>query len=121
MLKGKERQIVLDCLYQESLKNAKMHNTAIEEAKRTAKLQAKLRFDHLSEREIRQIYSNFIYKEIVKYIEKDISGSSTMYWVNGGPEKRKMRIKEYAHYAFMRMPENQKIAICGKLGYKYIK
>lgn len=121
MLKEKERKIVLDCLYQESLRNAKMHNTTIEDSQRTAKLEAKLRFDHLSENEIRQIYSNFIYKEIVKYIEEDISQSSTMYWVNGGPEKRKMRIKEYAHYAFRRMPENQKIAICGKLKYKYIK
>jgi len=121
MLKEKERQIVLDCLYQESLVVAKQHTNLLEDAQRTAKLEAKLKLDHLSEKQKIYVYYNFISKQITKYIAEDINSSNTMYWVNGSPEKREMRIKEYAHYAFMRMPENQRIAICGKLGYKYIK
>lgn len=121
MLKEKEQKIVLDYLYQESLKNAQTHTKVKEDAQRIAKLEAKIKFDRLPQHKARQIYSDFIYKKIVEYIEEDISQSSTMYWVNGSPQKRKMRIKEYAHYAFIRMPENQKIAICDKLGYEYIK
>lgn len=120
MLKGKERQIVLDCLYQESLTEAKKHTIFEVKAKMTAKLEAQLRYEHLSPRERIQIYYNFICKKITKYIADDISKSATMYWVNGTPEKRNQRIAEYARYAFTRMPENQKIAICEKLGFKYL-
>ena len=120
MLKGKERQIVLDCLYQESLKEAKKHTVFEVKAKMTAKLEAQLRYEHISSRERIQIYCNFICKKITKYIADDINKSATMYWVNGTPEKRNKRIAEYAHYAFARMPENQKIAICEKLGFKYL-
>jgi len=120
MLKGKERQIVLDCLYQESLKEAKKHTVFEVKAKMTAKLEAQLKYEHISSRERIQIYYNFICKKITKYIADDINKSATMYWVNGTPEKRNKRIAEYAHYAFARMPENQKIAICEKLGFKYL-
>lgn len=120
MLKEKERQIVLDCLYQESLVIAKKNTKSEADAKRTAKLESQLRYEHLSSRERRQIYYEFICKKITKYIADDINKSNTMYWVNGDPEKRHMRIQEYARYAFARMPVNQKIAICNKLGYKYL-
>lgn len=121
MLKEKERQIVLDCLYQESLVVAKQHTNVLEDAQRTAKLEAKLRLDHLSEKEKIHIYYNFIRKQIIKYIAKDITSSNTMYWVNGSPLKREMRIEEYARYAYSRMQTNQKIAICGELNYRYIE
>ena len=86
----------------------------------TAKSESQLKYENISHRQRINIYYNFISKKITKYISDDISKSATMYWVNGGPQKRKMRIDEYAHYAFARMPENQKIAICEKLGYKYL-
>ena len=111
---------MLDCLYQESLTIAQKHTKIEGDAKRTAKLESQLRYERLTNRERRQIYFNFICKKITKYIADDISKSATMYWVNGAPEKRNMRIQEYAHYAFARMPENQKIAICEKLGFKYL-
>jgi len=121
MLKEKERQIVLDCLYQESLVVAKQHTNVLEDAQRTAKLEAKLKLDHLSDKQKIYIYYNFISKQITKYIAKDMRSSNTMYWVNGSPKKRDMRIEEYARYAYARMPTNQKIAICEKLNYKYIE
>lgn len=121
MLKEKERQIVLDCLYQESLVVAKQHTNVLEDAQRTARLEAKLKLDHLTEKQKKYIYYNFISKQITKYIVEDTNASNTMYWVNGSPQKREMRIQEYARYAYARMPTNQKIAICGKLGYKYIE
>jgi len=120
MLKGKERQIVLDCLYQEIYKEKRASGLFPVPAEIEAKVQSQLKYENISHRQRINIYYNFISKKITKYIADDISKSATMYWVNGAPEKRNMRIQEYAHYAFARMPENQKIAICEKLGYKYI-
>jgi hypothetical protein len=120
MLTGKERQIVLDCLYQEIYEH-EMHKSGFAvRSSMIAKTESQLKYENISHRQRVEIYYNFISKKITKYIADDISKSATMYWVNGGPQKRKMRIQEYAHYAFARMPENQKIAICEKLGFKYL-
>ena len=121
MLKGKERQIVLDCLYQEIYEHEMRKSGFAVRSSMIAKTESQLKYENISHRQRVEIYYNFISKKITKYIADDISKSATMYWVNGGPQKRKMRIQEYAHYAFVRMPENQKIAICNKLGYKYLR
>lgn len=120
MLKGKERQIVLDCLYQEIYKERRASGLFPVPSEIEAKVQSQLKYENISHAQRIQIYYNFISKKIIKYIADDISKSATMYWVNGGPQKREMRIQEYSHYAFVRMPENQKIAICEKLGFKYL-
>jgi len=120
MLTGKERQIVLDCLYQEIYEHEMRKSGFAVRSSMIAKTESQLKYENISHRQRINIYYNFICKKITKYIADDISKSATMYWVNGGPQKRKMRIDEYAHYAFARMPENQKIAICEKLGYKYL-
>jgi len=120
MLTGKERQIVLDCLYQEIYEHEMRKSGFAVRSSMIAKIQSQLKYENISHRQRVEIYYNFICKKITKYIADDISKSATMYWVNGGPQKRKMRIDEYAHYAFARMPENQKIAICEKLGFKYL-
>ena len=120
MLTGKERQIVLDCLYQEIYEHEMRKSGFAVRSSMIAKTESQLKYENISHRQRVEIYFNFICKKITKYIADDISKSATMYWVNGGPQKRKMRIDEYAHYAFARMPENQKIAICEKLGFKYL-
>jgi len=120
MLTGKERQIVLDCLYQEIYEHEMRKSGFAVRSSMIAKTESQLKYENISHRQRINIYYNFICKKITKYIADDISKSATMYWVNGGPQKRKMRIDEYAHYAFARMPENQKIAICEKLGFKYL-
>ena len=121
MLEKKERQIVLDCLYQEIYEHEMRKSGFAVRSSMIAKTESQLKYENISHRQRVEIYFNFICKKITKYIADDISKSATMYWVNGGPQKRKMRIDEYAHYAFARMPENQKIAICEKLGFKYLK
>jgi len=121
MLKGKERKIVLDCLYQEIYTERRKSGLFPVPAEIEARIQSQLKYENISHAQRVQIYYNFISKKITKYIADDISKSATMYWVNGSPQKREMRIQEYAHYAFARMPENEKIAICEKLGYVYIK
>ena len=121
MLEKKERQIVLDCLYQEIYEHEMRKSGFAGRSAMIAQTESQLKYENISDRQRVDIYFNFISKKITKYIADDISKSATMYWVNGAPEKRNMRIQEYAHYAFARMPENQKIAICEKLGFKYLK
>ena len=120
MLKGKERQIVLDCLYQEIYEHEMRKSGFAVRSSMIAKTESQLKYENISHRQRVEIYYNFISKKITKYIADDISKSATMYWVNGTPEKRNQRIAEYARYAFTRMPENQKIAICEKLRFKYL-
>lgn len=121
MLKGKERQIVLDCLYQEIYEHEIRKSGFAARASMVARIEAQLKYENMSHDRRVVVYHNFISKEITKYIEHDIQNSGAMYWVNGSPEKRDARIKEYARYAYARMPDQQKIAICEKLGYVYIK
>jgi hypothetical protein len=120
MLKGKERKIVLDCLYQEIYKNEMRKSGFAARSAMIAKVESQLKYENIPHSQRIDIYYNFISKKIIKYIEKDLLKSNTMYWVNGSSDKRDMRIEEYARYAFARMPKNQKIAICLKLGYKYL-
>jgi hypothetical protein len=120
MLKGKERQIVLDCLYQEIYEHEMRKSGFAARSAMIAKTQSQLKYENISHRQRVEIYSKFIQKEIIKYIKKDLQKSNSMYWVNGSPEKRDMRIEEYARYAYARMPKNQKIAICLKLEYKFM-
>ena len=120
MLTGKERQIVLDCLYQEIYEHEMRKSGFAARSAMIAKTESQLKYENISHRKRVDIYQNFISKKITNYIEQDIDKSGAMYWVNGSPEKRRYRIEEYARYSYARMPVNQKIAICNKLGYKYL-
>ena len=45
--------------------------------------------------------------EIYDYIVRDLLKSNAFYWVNGTPEKRLMRIKEYAWHQYNNMSNTQ--------------
>lgn len=45
--------------------------------------------------------------EIYDYIVRDLLSSNAFYWVNGTPEKRLMRIKEYAWHQYNNMSDTQ--------------
>ena len=120
MLKKKERRIVLDCLYQEIYESEMRKSGLAARSAMIAKIDAELKYQKMSTRQRVGIYYNFISKKIINYIREDMQKSNTMYWVNGTPNKRDMRIEEYARYSYALMPANQKIAICDKLGYKYL-
>jgi hypothetical protein len=40
--------------------------------------------------------------------------------VNGSPDKRDFRIKEWAENKCNNMPKSEKVAICEILGFKYL-
>ena len=50
------------------------------------------------------IYMNM---DVYDYIVKDLLSSNTFYWVNGTPEKRLVRIKQYAWIQYHNMSNQQ--------------
>ena len=118
MLKGKERQMVLDYLYQESLINSR--DFFATRKKMTCKIESQLRYEHISGKERIEIYNKIINKKIINFLIECMSQSLSMDYVNGSPEKRKMRITEWATNKYQNMPKNEKIAICEKMGFKYL-
>jgi hypothetical protein len=118
MLKGKERQMVLDYLYQECMVNS--HDEFVVRRKMTCKIESQLRYEHLTTKERIQIYNNVIGKKIINYLIESISNSLAMEWTNGSPQKREIRINEWAQNKYKNMPKNERVAICEKMGYKYL-
>ncbi len=50
------------------------------------------------------IYMN---QDVLNYIVNDLLNSNAFHWVNGTPEKRLMRIKEFALHHYNNMPIEQ--------------
>jgi hypothetical protein len=118
MLKAKERQLVLDFLYQECVVASQVPSEVL---KRTGcMLEAKMKYESMSTKERVEIYSELLDEEIKKYLMYNIDHSLTFDWVNGCPEKRKIRIQEYVANFFCNMSRAEKVAICEKLGFVYI-
>jgi hypothetical protein len=78
---------------------------------------AQTTYERLSEQERENIYLASLSKQakhkarIIDYLEHSLSGSLAMSEVNGSPEKRRMRIEEYARHKYDSMSERDKQAI----------
>ena len=78
---------------------------------------AQTTYERLSEQERENIYLASSAKQaknrakIIEYLEHSLSSSLTMSEVNGSPEKRRMRIEEYARHKYYSMSERDKQAI----------
>lgn len=118
MLKTKERRMVLDYLYQECVVASQVPSEIL---KRTGcMLEAKMKYESLSTKERIEIYSQLLEEEIMKYLIENIHNSLVLDWVNGSPEKREMRINEYARNQYRSLSKAEKIAICEKLKLTYL-
>ena len=118
MLKRKERRMVLDYLYQECVVASQVPSEVL---KRTGcMLEAKMKYESLSTKERIEIYNQLLEEEIINYLIKNINNSLVLDWVNGSPEKRQMRINEYARNQYRLLSKAEKIAICEKLEIRYL-
>lgn len=118
MLKRKERRMVLDYLYQECVVASQVPSEVL---KRTGcMLEAKMKYESMSTKERIEIYSQLLEKEIINYLIKNINNSLVLDWVNGSPEKREIRINEYAQNQYRLLSKAEKVAICEKLELRYL-
>jgi len=80
---------------------------------------AQTTYERLSEQERENIYLASLAKQaknkakIIDYLEHSLSSSLVMSEVNGSPEKRRMRIQEYARHKYDSMSERDKQALLG--------
>ena len=118
MLKGKERQMVLDYLYQECVVASQVPSEVLK--KSGCMIEAKMKYEKMSEKERVGIYVKLLEEKIINYLIESISCSLVLDWVNGSPEKRAMRIKEYASTQYKSLSKLEKIAICEKLNVRYL-
>jgi len=78
---------------------------------------AQTTYERLNDQERENIYLASSAKQaknkakIIEYLEHSLSSSLTMSEVNGSPEKRRMRIEEYARHKYDSMSERDKQAI----------
>ena len=78
---------------------------------------AQTTYERLNDQERENIYLASSAKQaknrakIIEYLEHSLSSSLTMSEVNGSPEKRRMRIEEYARHKYYSMSERDKQAI----------
>lgn len=78
---------------------------------------AQTTYERLSDQERENIYLASLAKQakhrakIIEYLEHSLSSSLAMSEVNGSPEKRRMRIEEYARHKYYSMSERDKQAI----------
>jgi hypothetical protein len=115
------RAEILKFLYnKEYNKQLNIHSPFVVKASMVATQESQLEYESLSFEEKRLIYQKIIDSKIKKYLISSLEDSMCMYWVNGCPAKRLMRIKEYAHHKFNQMNSLEKAAICEILNLKVI-
>ena len=79
--------------------------------KAEAKRLAYIEYDELTEEQKKSIVKNLI----ISYLVDNVSHSLTFSWVNGSPEKRRMRILEYVNSKYNRMDSEEREIIVEKI------
>ena len=79
--------------------------------KAEAKRLAYIEYDELTEGQKKSIVKNLI----ISYLVDNVSHSLTFSWVNGSPEKRRMRILEYVNSKYNKMDSEEREIIVEKI------
>ena len=114
----KERAFILRYIYIRKLES--MDGKFVIKNQMQASTEALEEYDNMSTTEKIKIYGSCVDLEVKEYLyDKLYNKSMFMYFVNGCPEKRKFRIREYADYLVRNMGISQKKHICEKLNLKF--
>jgi len=73
-------------------------------------------YKKMSDMQIIEMYNVHKTQKIKEYLYQNLNESMFMYWVNGSPQKRDIRLKEYVNYYYNRMNNLEIAAISEKLG-----
>ena len=112
MLKKEIRKIVFGLIHEDLLQKSENPCEIDCEQVRFAAIKI---YKKLSEFDILKMYKSHIKKSILDYLYENLHKSMFMYWVNGSPQKREMRLREYVHHYYRQMSALEMSAICEKL------
>ena len=115
---GAERDIILEYIFGRKLQ-ASDDKFVIKKSIQSS-IDAKIEYENMSQDEKLYIYRKIVDKKIVDLIYNEAYDHSLfMYFVNGLPEKRSKRIREWAFYKVKSMPAEEKKEFYRKLGLKF--
>lgn len=112
MLKKEIRKIVFGLIHEDLLQKSENPCEIDCEQVRFAAIKI---YKKLSELDILKMYKSNIKRSILNYLYENLDKSMFMYWVNGTPKKREMRLKEYVSHYYNQMSPLEMSAICEKL------
>lgn len=113
MIAKNVRKIVFGLIYAQLIEATE--NPSDDECIKIDRLARKI-YKKMSSMQIIEMYNTHKTQMIKEYLYKNLNESMFMYWVNGTPQKRDMRLKEYVNYHYNRMTNLEVAAICEKLG-----
>lgn len=113
MPKKEIRKIVFGLIHEKLLEK---HDNPCEANCQEIKKQAVKIYKKLSGFDIYSMYDQHKQQKIREYLYSNINSSMFMYWVNGTPAKREVRLKEYVKHYYSQMSALEIAAICEKLG-----
>jgi hypothetical protein len=117
MLKKEIRKIVFGLIHEDLIQK---YENPCEVDCNQIKFAAIKIYKKLSELDILEMYKYNIKKSILDYLYQNLDKSMFMYWVNGTPKKREMRLKEYVSHYYNQMSPLEMCAICEKLNIVFV-
>ena len=119
IFKGRERELILRYIFKRKLDSC--DGKFIIREKITAAQESKIEYENMSNCDKLNMYRRIVDMKIRDYIYDELKNRSMfMYFVNGCPKKRSMRLMEYASYARRSMSEESKKKVCKEIGIKYL-
>lgn len=113
MPKKEIRKVVFGLIHEKLLKE---HDNPCEANCQEIKNEAIKIYKKLNEIDIYSMYNQHKEQTIRGYLYANLNSSMFMYWVNGTPAKRDMRLREYVNHYYNQMSALEIAAICEKLG-----
>ena len=115
---GAEREVILEYIFERKLQ-ASDDKFVIKKSIQSS-IDAKIEYENMSQDEKLYIYRKIIDHKIANLIYEEMYDNSMfMYFVNGLPEKRKRRLREWAFYRVRRMTPEEKEEFYRELGLKF--
>lgn len=115
---GVERDLILGYIFKRKLEA--LEGKFIIRESIQASEEARIEYENMSQSGKLNIYKKIVDLKIVDLIhEEAYERSLFMEFVNGHPEKRRMRIREWAHYKVKSMPYEDKREFYKKLNLKF--
>ena len=117
-IEGKERELILAYIFERKV-NCKQGIFVIKN-RIEARQEAMIEYENMTRKEKLKLYSNLMDNSIRNFLSDELENRSLfMNFVNGTPEKRRMRIESFVFYKVRNMNIEEKKLYYKELGYRF--